>query len=154
MRGLPSSVPSARLVGAVLVGAVLVGAVLVGAVLVGAVLVGAGFVGALRTCRSNHRIHRGVEHVRRPIQEPHRLRNHRRRHPPRPQLVLHRLREPREDVGLRRLPLGVFRLQELDVIEDLIAALVGERLDSPQDAFTQVFVHRRSSCTAITNLAT
>jgi hypothetical protein len=43
------------------------------------------------------------------------------------------------------LPLGISRLEELDVVEDLIATLVGEGVQLPDDPFAKVLVHGRES---------
>src|SRR2546427_2733898 len=43
----------------------------------------------------------------------------------------------------RSRPLGVLGLEEIDVVEDLIRLVVGERVELPQEAVTQDLVHGR-----------
>src|SRR3989475_8844564 len=66
------------------------------------------------------------------------------RNPARPQRVFERFRHALERRRASR-PLGVLGLQELDVVEDLIRLVVGERVELPQQAVTQDLVHGRVS---------
>src|SRR5439155_1306537 len=66
------------------------------------------------------------------------------RNPARPQRVFERFRHALERRRAGR-PLGVLGLQELDVVEDLIRLVVGERVELPQQAVTQDLVHGRVS---------
>ena len=57
--------------------------------------------------------------------------------------VFHRLGDPGEEAAGPR-PLGVLAVEELDVVEDLVAALVAQRLEQPGDPLLEQVVHETS----------
>ena len=57
--------------------------------------------------------------------------------------VLDRLGDLGENAARPR-PLGVLAVEELDVVEDLVAALIAQRVEQPADALLEQIVHRNA----------